>query len=166
MDTLLVETIFDSLNAKAALLAIQEVFDADDVRLPIQISAAVGPGGETMISGQVTEAFLNAMRHAEPLTIGLNCSLGPEPMRPFLLELAEKAETFVSCYPNAGMPNPLAPTGFDLLPEDMARFATDFARSGFVNLIGGCCGNTPDHIAAIARAVEGLEPRPVPRSNR
>jgi 5-methyltetrahydrofolate--homocysteine methyltransferase len=163
VDTLMVETIFDSLNAKAALVAIREVFEADGVELPIQISAAVGPGGETMISGQITEAYLNAMRHVKPLSIGLNCSLGPDKMRPFLEELATKADCFVSAYPNAGMPNPLAPTGFDLLPSDMANFATDFAKSGFVNIMGGCCGNTPEHIAAIAKAVEGLEPRHVPQ---
>jgi len=162
VDTLMVETIFDSLNAKAALVAIRELFEADGVELPIQISAAVGPGGETMISGQITEAYLNAMRHVKPLSIGLNCSLGPDKMRPFLEELATKADCFVSAYPNAGMPNPLAPTGFDLLPPDMANFATDFAKSGFVNIMGGCCGNTPEHIAAIAKAVEGLEPRHVP----
>jgi len=166
VDTLLVETIFDSLNAKAALAAIAEVFEQDGVELPIQISAAVGPGGETMISGQVTEAYLNAMRHVRPLSIGLNCSLGPDKMRPFLEELAEKADTFVSCYPNAGMPNPLAPTGFDLLPPDMANFARDFGGHGFVNIMGGCCGNTPEHIAAIAKAVEGLEPRHVPEPER
>jgi 5-methyltetrahydrofolate--homocysteine methyltransferase len=162
VDTLLVETIFDSLNAKAALVAIREVFDEDGVELPVQISAAVGPGGETMISGQVTEAYLNAMRHVRPLSIGLNCSLGPDKMRPFLEELAAKADCFVSAYPNAGMPNPLAPTGFDLLPPDMAGYARDFAGSGFVNIIGGCCGNTPEHIAAIAQAVEHLAPRAVP----
>jgi 5-methyltetrahydrofolate--homocysteine methyltransferase len=162
VDTLMVETIFDSLNAKAALVAIREVFEADGLELPVQISAAVGPGGETMISGQITEAYLNAMRHVKPLSIGLNCSLGPDKMRPFLEELATKADTFVSAYPNAGMPNPLAPTGFDLLPPDMADYATDFAKSGFVNIMGGCCGNTPEHIAAIAKAVEGLEPRQVP----
>jgi 5-methyltetrahydrofolate--homocysteine methyltransferase len=162
VDTLMVETIFDSLNAKAALVAIREVFEADGLELPVQISAAVGPGGETMISGQLTEAYLNAMRHVKPLSIGLNCSLGPDKMRPFLEELATKADTFVSAYPNAGMPNPLAPTGFDLLPPDMAEFAKDFAKSGFVNIMGGCCGNTPEHIAAIAKAVEGLEPRKVP----
>ncbi|MCW0219234.1 MAG: methionine synthase [Prosthecobacter sp.] len=161
VDTLMVETIFDSLNAKAALVAIREVFEQDGVELPIQISAAVGPGGETMISGQITEAYLNAMRHVKPLSIGLNCSLGPDKMRPFLEELSSKADCFVSAYPNAGMPNPLAPTGFDLLPPDMANFATDFAKSGFVNIMGGCCGNTPDHIAAIAKAVENLAPREI-----
>ncbi|HEY1048962.1 MAG TPA: methionine synthase, partial [Prosthecobacter sp.] len=163
VDTLLVETIFDSLNAKTALVAIREVFEEDKVELPVQISAAVGPGGETMISGQVTEAYLNAMRHVKPLSIGLNCSLGPDKMRPFLEELSSKADCFVSAYPNAGMPNPLAPTGFDLLPPDMAEFAKDFGGSGFVNIMGGCCGNTPDHIAAIAKAVENLPPRQVPQ---
>ncbi len=165
VDTLLVETIFDSLNAKTALVAIREVFEEDKVELPIQISAAVGPGGETMISGQVTEAYLNAMRHVKPLSIGLNCSLGPDKMRPFLEELATKADCFVSAYPNAGMPNPLAPTGFDLLPPDMAAYATDFGGSGFVNIMGGCCGNTPEHIAAIAKAVENLPPRQVPQDS-
>ncbi|MDB6070553.1 MAG: homocysteine S-methyltransferase, partial [Verrucomicrobiales bacterium] len=140
VDTLMVETIFDSLNAKTALVAIREVFEEDKIELPVQISAAVGPGGETMISGQVTEAYLNAMRHVKPLSIGLNCSLGPDKMRPFLAELAAKADCFVSCYPNAGMPNPLAPTGFDLLPPDMAGYARDFGSSGFVNIMGGCCG--------------------------
>ncbi|MBV6499503.1 MAG: hypothetical protein CJBNEKGG_01959 [Prosthecobacter sp.] len=162
VDTLLVETIFDSLNAKTALVAIREVFEEDGLELPVQISAAVGPGGETMISGQVTEAYLNAMRHVRPLSIGLNCSLGPDKMRPFLAELAAKADCFVSAYPNAGMPNPLAPTGFDLLPPDMAGYATDFASSGFVNIMGGCCGNTPEHIAAIAKAVEKIAPREIP----
>jgi 5-methyltetrahydrofolate--homocysteine methyltransferase len=162
VDTLLVETIFDSLNAKTALVAMREVFEEDKIELPVQISAAVGPGGETMISGQVTEAYLNAMRHVKPLSIGLNCSLGPDKMRPFLAELSAKADCFVSCYPNAGMPNPLAPTGFDLLPPDMAGYAKDFGGSGFVNIMGGCCGNTPEHIAAIAKAVEGLAPREIP----
>ncbi|MES2735294.1 MAG: vitamin B12 dependent-methionine synthase activation domain-containing protein [Verrucomicrobiota bacterium] len=162
VDTLMVETIFDSLNAKTALVAIREVFEEDGLELPVQISAAVGPGGETMISGQVTEAYLNAMRHVKPLSIGLNCSLGPDKMRPFLEELSAKADCFVSAYPNAGMPNPLAPTGFDLLPPDMAAYAKDFGGSGFVNIMGGCCGNTPEHIAAIAKAVENLPPRQVP----
>ncbi len=161
-DILIVETIFDSLNAKAALVAVSEVFEKDGLRLPVMISAAVGMGGETMISGQKTEAYLHAMRHIKPLSIGLNCSLGPDKMRPFLEELAAKADCFVSAYPNAGMPNPLAPTGFDLLPPDMAEYARDFGASGFVNFMGGCCGNTPEHIAAIAKAVEGIAPRRVP----
>jgi 5-methyltetrahydrofolate--homocysteine methyltransferase len=159
VDLLLVETIFDSLNAKAALVAIREVFDADATELPVMISAAVGRGGETLISAQTTEAFWNAVKHVRPLSVGLNCSLGPELMYPFLEELADKANVAISCYPNAGLPNPLSETGFDLKPEDMGRFLGQFAGDGLINIAGGCCGNTPEHIAAIARALEGKAPR-------
>ena len=167
-DILLVETIFDSLNAKAALVAIQEVFEQDKKILPIMISAAVGRGGETMISAQTIEAYWNAMKHVKPIAIGLNCSLGPDLMRPFLAELAEKSSTAISCYPNAGLPNPLSPTGFDLKPEDMGNFLGEFAQSGLLNIAGGCCGNTPEHIAAIAKALEGKHPREfaAPKTNR
>ena len=158
-DVLLVETIFDSLNAKAALVAIREVFDEDGKELPVMISAAVGRGGETMISAQTTEAFWNAVQHVKPLSVGLNCSLGPDLMYPFLEELSEKADVAISCYPNAGLPNPLSETGFDLGPQDMARYLGDFARGGLINIAGGCCGNTPEHIAAIAKALEGQPPR-------
>ncbi len=158
-DLLLVETIFDSLNAKAALVAIREVFDQDGEELPVMISAAVGRGGETMISAQTIEAFWNAVRHVNPLSVGLNCSLGPDLMYPFLAELSEKSGAAISCYPNAGLPNPLSPTGFDLGPPDMARYLGDFARGGLINIAGGCCGNTPEHIAAIAKALEGMPPR-------
>jgi 5-methyltetrahydrofolate--homocysteine methyltransferase len=163
-DLLLVETIFDSLNAKAALVAIREVFDQDGLtannrELPVMISAAVGRGGETMISAQTVEAFWNAVEHIHPLSVGLNCSLGPDLMYPFLEELAEKSSTAISCYPNAGLPNPLSPTGFDLEPADMARYLSDFAHHGLINIAGGCCGNTPEHIAAIAKALEGQPPR-------
>ena len=159
VDLLLVETIFDSLNAKAALVAIREVFDEDGKKLPVMISAAVGRGGETMISAQTTEAFWNAVQHVKPLSVGLNCSLGPDLMYPFLEELSEKADVAISCYPNAGLPNPLSQTGFDLGPQDMARYLGDFARAGLINIAGGCCGNTPEHIAAIAKALEGQPPR-------
>ncbi len=164
VDVLLVETIFDSLNAKAALVAIREVFEEDGLaasrkELPVMISAAVGRGGETMISAQTVEAFWNAVHHAKPLSIGLNCSLGPDLMYPFLEELSEKADAAISCYPNAGLPNPLSETGFDLGPQDMARYLCDFARAGLINIAGGCCGNTPEHIAAIAKALEGQPPR-------
>jgi 5-methyltetrahydrofolate--homocysteine methyltransferase len=159
IDLLLVETIFDSLNAKAALVAIREVFDKDGKELPVMISAAVGRGGETMISAQTTEAFWNAVRHVKPLSVGLNCSLGPDLMYPFLEELAEKADVAISCYPNAGLPNPLSETGFDLGPQDMARYLGEFAAGGLINIAGGCCGNTPEHIAAIAKALEGRPPR-------
>jgi len=161
VDLLLVETIFDSLNAKAALVAIREVFDQDGTELPVMISAAVGRGGETLISAQTTEAFWNAVQHVKPLSVGLNCSLGPDLMYPFLEELSEKADVAISCYPNAGLPNPLSETGFDLGPPDMARYLGEFARGGLINIAGGCCGNTPEHIAAIAKALEGLPPRPV-----
>jgi 5-methyltetrahydrofolate--homocysteine methyltransferase len=158
-DLLLVETIFDSLNAKAALVAIREVFDQDNTELSVMISAAVGRGGETLISAQTTEAFWNAVQHVKPVSVGLNCSLGPDLMYPFLEELSEKANVAISCYPNAGLPNPLSETGFDLGPEDMARYLSDFARGGLINIAGGCCGNTPEHIAAIAKALEGQPPR-------
>jgi len=164
VDLLLVETIFDSLNAKAALVAIREVFDEDGLtkqgkELPVMISAAVGRGGETMISAQTTEAFWNAVQHVKPLSVGLNCSIGPDLMYPFLGELSEKANVAISCYPNAGLPNPLSETGFDLGPDDIARYLGDFARGGLINIAGGCCGNTPEHIAAIAKALEGQPPR-------
>ena len=164
-DLLLVETIFDSLNAKAALVAIREVFDQDGKELPVMISAAVGRGGETMISAQTIEAYWNAVQHVKPLSVGLNCSLGPDLMYPFLAELAEKSGAAISCYPNAGLPNPLSPTGFDLEPPDMARFLGGFAGDGLINIAGGCCGNTPAHIAAIAKALEGRAPRALPKSS-
>ena len=158
-DLLLVETIFDSLNAKAALVAIQEVFAQDGKHLPVMISAAVGRGGETMISAQTIEAFWNSVQHVKPLSVGLNCSLGPDLMYPFLEDLSQRSSAALSCYPNAGLPNPLSPTGFDLEPPDMARYLSEFAEAGLINIAGGCCGNTPDHIAAIARALEGKHPR-------
>jgi 5-methyltetrahydrofolate--homocysteine methyltransferase len=159
VDLLLVETIFDSLNAKAALVAIREVFDEDGHSLPVMISAAVGRGGETLISAQTTEAFWNAVKHVKPLSVGLNCSLGPDLMYPFLEELSEKADVAISCYPNAGLPNPLSETGFDLGPQDMARYLGDFAKGGLINIAGGCCGNTPEHIAAIAKALKDAPAR-------
>jgi 5-methyltetrahydrofolate--homocysteine methyltransferase len=161
-DILIIETIFDSLNAKAAAVAVQEVFAEMNLRLPVILSAAVGRGGETMISAQKVEAFWNAFAHTRPLAIGLNCSLGPDLMRPHLEDLSACASTHVSCYPNAGLPNPLAPTGFDLDPQQMAAFMAEFAAAGLLNLAGGCCGNTPEHIAAIARAVARHPPREVP----
>ena len=161
-DILMVETIFDALNSKAALVAIQDVFEEGGFKLPVIISAAVGMGGETMISAQKVEALWNAVAHVNPLAVGLNCSLGPDQMRPFIEELSNVAETYVSCYPNAGMPDPLSPTGFPKLPEDMNGHLGDFARSGFINFAGGCCGNTPEHIAEIAKGVREVEPRKIP----
>jgi 5-methyltetrahydrofolate--homocysteine methyltransferase len=162
VDILMVETIFDSLNAKAALIAIQDVFAEDKNHFPVIVSAAVGRGGETMISAQTSEALWNAIAHINPLAIGLNCSLGPDLMKPFLEELSDIATSHISCYPNAGLPNPLSPTGFDLTPDDMGTWLADFANSGLLNLAGGCCGNTPEHVAAIAKAVKNLRPRQVP----
>jgi 5-methyltetrahydrofolate--homocysteine methyltransferase len=161
-DLLMIETIFDSLNAKAAAVAVQEVFEESGRRLPLILSAAVGLGGETMISAQKVEALWNAFAHTHPLAIGLNCSLGPDLMRSHLEDLSECATTHVSCYPNAGLPNPLAPTGFDLEPRHMEAYMAEFAAAGLLNLAGGCCGNTPEHIAAIARGVAKHKPRVVP----
>src|SRR5258706_5718082 len=157
-DLLLVETIFDSLNAKAALVAIREVFDQDGKELPVMISAAVGRGGETMISAQTVEAFWNAVQHMNPLSVGLNCSLGPDLMYPFLSELSEKSSAAISCYPNAGLPNPLSPTGFDLEPPDMARYLGEFARGGLINIAGGCCCKQPETLPANPSALESPPP--------
>jgi 5-methyltetrahydrofolate--homocysteine methyltransferase len=162
VDILMVETIFDALNSKCALVAIQDAYEELGIHLPIIISAAVGRGGETMISALKIEALWNACSHIKPLAIGLNCSLGPDEMREFIGELSGCAEAFVSCYPNAGMPDALSETGFPFLPSDMYKKVKDFAESGFINLAGGCCGNTPEHIAEIARAVKGVKPREIP----
>ena len=162
VDILMIETIFDALNAKAASVAAEDVFTEDGFRLPVIISAAVGRGGETMISAQKVEALWTSVEHLKPLAVGLNCSLGPEEMRPFIEELSNVCGAYVSCYPNAGMPDPLSPTGFPYLPEDMNRLVGEFARAGFINLAGGCCGNTPEHIAEIARGVAGVAPRKRP----
>ncbi|MFC4991363.1 methionine synthase [Rubritalea tangerina] len=162
VDILMVETIFDALNSKCALVAIQDVFDEDKIKLPIIISAAVGLGGETMISAQKVEALWNSVAHVKPLAVGLNCSLGPDQMREFIGELSRVCETFVSCYPNAGMPDALSETGFPLGPRDMYDRLNAFAQDGFINLAGGCCGNTPDHIAEIAEAVKNVKPRELP----
>ncbi|MDF1658485.1 MAG: methionine synthase [Verrucomicrobiales bacterium] len=161
-DIMMVETIFDSLNAKAAMVALREVYDEDGTEFPIIVSAAVGRGGETMISAQKIEAMWNACAHVKPLAVGLNCSLGPDLIEPHLAELSKVAETNVSVYPNAGLPNPLAPTGFDLEPNDMEEYLGKFANDGLVNLIGGCCGNTPEHVAAIAKVSERFAPREIP----
>ena len=161
-DLLLVETIFDSLNAKAALVAIQKLFEETGVSLPLIISAAVGSGGATLISAQRIEAFWIAVQHVHPLAVGLNCCEGPDVLRPFIAELADSANCFTSCYPNAGLPNPLAPTGFDLEPDDMAAYMAEFAQAGMLNIAGGCCGNTPEHIAAISEALKPHAPRTLP----
>ena len=153
-DVLLVETIFDTLNAKAALFAIEEFFEASGERLPLIISGTVTDASGRILSGQTVTAFWHSVRHAKPLAIGLNCALGATLMRPYTQELNRVAEdTFISCYPNAGLPNPMSDTGFDETPEVTSRLVHEFAAEGLVNIVGGCCGTTPDHIGAIAQAV-------------
>ena len=159
-DLLLVETIFDTLNAKAAVFAIDEVFEATGVTLPVIISGSVVDLSGRNLSGQTVEAFWNSMRHAQPLAIGLNCSLGPTQMRAYVAELSRVADTAVSAYPNAGLPNEFG--GYDETPEQMAAQLGEWARSGIVNIVGGCCGTKPPHIRAIAEAVRGLPPRMPP----
>ena len=161
-DVLLVETIFDTLNAKAALFAIEQAFDATGERLPVIISGTVTDASGRVLSGQTVTAFWHSVRHARPLAVGLNCALGAALMRPYIQELAKAAaDTFISCYPNAGLPNPMSETGFDETPEVTSRLVHEFAAEGLVNIVGGCCGTTPDHIHAIARAVMPLAPRGV-----
>ncbi|MBO9514186.1 MAG: homocysteine S-methyltransferase family protein [Variovorax sp.] len=153
-DVLLVETIFDTLNAKAALFAIDEYFEASGERLPIIISGTVTDASGRILSGQTVTAFWHSVRHAQPLAIGLNCALGAALMRPYIQELARVAgDTFISCYPNAGLPNPMSETGFDETPDVTSRLLHEFAADGLVNIVGGCCGTTPEHIAAIGQAV-------------
>ena len=162
VDLLLVETVFDTLNAKAALFAIDSYFDEHGVRLPIIVSGTITDASGRTLSGQTTEAFWNSVRHAKPLAVGLNCALGAALMRPYIEEIARVADTFVSCYPNAGLPNPMSETGYDETPETTSRLIRDFAENGFVNIVGGCCGTTPAHIRAIADAVRELPPRVLP----
>ncbi len=164
-DLLLVETIFDTLNAKAALFAVQEYFDQSGERLPVIISGTVTDASGRILSGQTVAAFWASIRHIEPLAVGLNCALGAALMRPYLQELARVAEgTFISCYPNAGLPNPMSDTGFDETPEVTARLLHGFAKDGLVNIVGGCCGTTPDHINAIRDAVSTSAPRALRRN--
>ncbi|MEY4694408.1 MAG: Methionine synthase [Pseudomonadota bacterium] len=161
-DVLLVETIFDTLNAKAALFAIEEFFEKSGERLPLIISGTVTDASGRILSGQTVTAFWHSVRHAQPLAIGLNCALGATLMRPYIQELNKVAgDTFISCYPNAGLPNPMSDTGFDETPEVTSRLIHEFAAEGLVNIVGGCCGTTPDHIGAISRAVGPLAPRHV-----
>ena len=159
-DVLLVETIFDTLNAKAALFALEEVFEQTGERLPIIISGTVTDASGRILSGQTVTAFWHSVRHAQPLAVGLNCALGAALMRPYIQELNRAApDTFISCYPNAGLPNPMSDTGFDETPEVTSRLVHEFAAEGLVNIVGGCCGTTPDHIGAIAKAVAQVPTR-------
>ena len=161
-DLFLVETIFDTLNAKAAIFALDELMDDTGVRLPVIISGTVTDASGRILSGQTVTAFWHSVRHARPIAIGLNCALGATLMRPYIEELSKvAADTYVSCYPNAGLPNPMSDTGFDETPEVTGALIEEFAKSGFLNIAGGCCGTTPDHIAAIARRVGAYRPRGV-----
>ncbi len=160
VDVLLVETIFDTLNAKAALFAIEEYFAVSGERLPLIISGTVTDASGRILSGQTVTAFWHSVRHARPLAIGLNCALGATLMRPYIQELAKVAgDTYISCYPNAGLPNPMSDTGFDETPDVTSRLLHEFVAEGLVNIVGGCCGTTPDHIGAIQQAVSPLAPR-------
>lgn len=159
-DMLAVETIFDTLNSKAAIVAILELRDELGVEIPVMISGTITDQSGRTLSGQTVEAFWNSVRHVRPLCAGLNCSLGAELMRPYIAELARIADVPISAYPNAGLPNEFG--SFDETPQTMSGQLGEWAASGLVNLVGGCCGSTPPHIAAIARAVEGLAPRKVP----
>jgi 5-methyltetrahydrofolate--homocysteine methyltransferase len=159
-DLFLVETIFDTLNAKAAIFALDELMEESGERLPVIVSGTVTDASGRILSGQTVGAFWHSVRHARPIAIGLNCALGAALMRPYVEELARIAgDTFVSCYPNAGLPNPMSETGFDETPEITAGLLEEFARSGFLNIAGGCCGTTPEHIALIAERVGRYAPR-------
>jgi 5-methyltetrahydrofolate--homocysteine methyltransferase len=163
VDVLLVETIFDTLNAKAALFAIQEHFDENPAaRVPLMVSGTITDLSGRTLTGQTVEAFLTSVSHAPLLSIGLNCALGPKEMRPYIEELARIAPLYVSCYPNAGLPEPLSPTGFPETPETLAPQLREWAQAGWLNIVGGCCGTTPAHIQAIAAAVRDCAPRVVP----
>ncbi len=165
-DIILIETVFDTLNCKAAIFAVQSVFEKKQTTLPIMISGTVTDASGRILSGQTVTAFWNSIRHAKPLTIGLNCALGAALMRPYAEELSQIADTFVCIYPNAGLPNPMSDTGFDEKPHDTSSLLKEFAESGFVNVAGGCCGTTPEHIAAIAESLKACQPRVVPEIDR
>jgi 5-methyltetrahydrofolate--homocysteine methyltransferase len=161
VDLLLVETIFDTLNAKAAIYAIKKYFrDSGKPSLPVMISGTITDASGRTLSGQTLDAFYTSVMHARPLSIGLNCALGAEQMRPHIEELSQIASCFVSAYPNAGLPNAMGE--YDEEPEQTAHFLEDWAKEGFVNIVGGCCGTTPDHIRHIAENVKKIKPRPLP----
>lgn len=166
VDVLLVETIFDTLNSKAALFAIEQVFDrrGEEARVPVMISVTITDNSGRTLSGQTIGAFYNSIAHAKPFSVGINCALGGEAMRPYVEELSRIADCYVTCYPNAGLPNAFG--GYDETPADMAKILGEFAAKGWVNMVGGCCGSTPAHIAAIAQAVRGRAPRMLPQARR
>jgi 5-methyltetrahydrofolate--homocysteine methyltransferase len=163
VDLLFIETVFDTLNGKAALFAVAEVFETTEKKVPLVVSGTVTDRAGRTLSGQTVEAFLTSISHAQPLVVGLNCSLGPDEMNPFIEELARVAPFFVGAYPNAGLPDPLSETGFPETPESLAPKLQRWAENGWLNLVGGCCGTTPDHIRLIAQAVNNVAPRQVPQ---
>jgi len=159
-DLFLVETIFDTLNAKAAIFALDELMESTGERLPVIVSGTVTDASGRILSGQTVQAFWHSVRHARPIAVGLNCALGAALMRPYIEELAKVAgDTWISCYPNAGLPNPMSETGFDETPEVTGSLLEEFARAGFLNIAGGCCGTTPQHIREIARRLGAYRPR-------
>jgi 5-methyltetrahydrofolate--homocysteine methyltransferase len=163
-DLILIETIFDTLNAKAAIFAVQQVFEQRGESRPIMISGTITDASGRTLTGQVTEAFYNSLAHAKPISIGLNCALGAEELRQYVEEMSRVANCYVSAHPNAGLPNPLAPSGYDDTPENMAGQIKEWAESGFLNIIGGCCGTSPDFIKAIAETVKDIAPRKIPKN--
>lgn len=162
VDILLPETVFDTLNLKACIFAIKKYEEETQIKYPLMLSVTITDASGRTLSGQTVEAFYHSIRHAEPLSVGINCALGAKEMRPYIEELSNMAECFVSCYPNAGLPNPLSPTGYDETPLKTAQFVGEFATSGFINILGGCCGTTPPHIEAIVKKVKDIEPRKIP----
>jgi 5-methyltetrahydrofolate--homocysteine methyltransferase len=161
-DILLPETTFDTLNVKAALFAISKLQAEVDFKIPVMISVTITDNSGRTLSGQTIDAFWNSVEHAKPLSVGINCALGAEEMRPYMARLSKVANCLTSCYPNAGLPNPLSDTGYDEKPEDTAKFLKDFAESGFINLVGGCCGTTPPHIKAVVETLKSIPPRIIP----
>ena len=157
VDLILIETVFDTLNAKAAAFAVETVFEADGVQLPVMISGTITDASGRTLSGQTTEAFYNSLRHVKPLAIGLNCALGPDALRPHVEDMARVSEFYTTFHPNAGLPNEMGE--YDMGPDEMAGQVQEWAGAGFINIIGGCCGSTPDHIRAIAKAVADKPPR-------
>lgn len=160
VDLIMIETIFDTLNAKAAIYAVETEFEAMGIELPVMISGTITDASGRTLSGQTTEAFYNSLRHVKPLTFGLNCALGPDELRQYVAELSRIAECYVTAHPNAGLPNAFGE--YDLGPQEMAEHISEWAQAGFLNIVGGCCGTTPAHIAAISQAVEGVKPRVLP----
>ncbi|MCZ6527940.1 MAG: methionine synthase, partial [Candidatus Dadabacteria bacterium] len=162
VDIILAETTFDTLNLKAAIYGIQNFLDEHPAQLPLMLSVTITDASGRTLSGQTIEAFWNSVRHAKPLSVGINCALGAQEMRPYIEELSKIADCYISCYPNAGLPNPLSETGYDETPEDTSGFLEEFAQSGFINIVGGCCGTTPDHIGALVKKIKDLTPRAIP----